>query len=84
MSMHPESKMSIQDHRPRDEARELILSVVAKSSNGLSRSQIAKLIERAKTPHLIELIEELVEEGLLSRRLKIYGNGVEGYIYSLK
>jgi hypothetical protein len=75
--------MSIQDHRPRDEARELILEAVAQSSSGLSRSQIAKTIERAKTPHLIDLIEELVEEGQLSRRIKIYGNGVEGFIYSM-
>jgi hypothetical protein len=75
--------MNSQDHRPRDEARELILNAVSGSTNGLSRSQIAKLIERAKTPHLIELIEELVNEGLLSRHIKIYANGVEGYVYSI-
>jgi hypothetical protein len=75
--------MNSQEHRPRDEAREMILRIVAASEHGLSRSQIAKLIERAKTPHLIELIEELVAEGLLVRHLKIYANGVEGYIYSI-
>jgi hypothetical protein len=74
--------MPKQDHRPRDEARELILEAVVQSKNGLSRSQIAKTIERTKTPHLIDLIEELVEEGHLLRRVKIHANGVEGYIYS--
>jgi hypothetical protein len=74
--------MPIQDHRPREEARELILEAVAQSKNGLTRSQIAKTIERTKTPHLIDLIEELVEEGHLQRRIKIYANGVEGFLYS--
>lgn len=74
----------MQEHRPREESRELILQLLAKSANGLSRSQIAKLIERAKSPHLIEVLEELVGEGLLERYIKIYANGVEGFVYRLE
>lgn len=76
--------MPKQDHRPRDEARELILQALADAKSGMTRTQIANAIERAKTPHLIDLIEELVDEGQLTRHVKVFGNGVEGYIYSLR
>ena len=76
--------MPKQDHRPRDEARELILQALADAKSGLTRTQIANAMERAKTPHLIDLIEELVDEGILTRHVKVFGNGVEGYIYSLR
>ena len=48
---------------------------------GLTRTQIARALKRTKTPHLIDLIEGLVEAGYITRRIKIFGNGVEGYIY---
>jgi hypothetical protein len=76
--------MSKQDHRARDEARQLILQAVTQANSGLTRTQIANALERTKTPHLIDLIEELVDEGYLVRHVKVFGNGVEGYIYSPK
>jgi hypothetical protein len=76
--------MAKQDHRARDEARQMILKAVNEAQSGLTRTQIANVIERTKTPHLIDLIEELVEEGYLVRHVKVFGNGVEGYIYSPK
>jgi hypothetical protein len=76
--------MAKQDHRARDEARQMILKAVTEAQSGLTRTQIANVIERTKTPHLIDLIEELVEEGYLVRHVKVFGNGVEGYIYSPK
>ena len=76
--------MSKQDHRSRDEARQMILQAVIGANSGLTRTQIANVLERTKTPHLIDLIEELVEEGHLVRHVKVFGNGVEGYIYSPK
>jgi hypothetical protein len=76
--------MPKQNHRSRDEARGLILQAITNANSGLTRTQIADTIERTKTPHLIDLIEELVAEGHLTRHVKIFGNGVEGYIYSVK
>ena len=76
--------MPKQDHRSRDEARQMILQAITTANSGLTRTQIANLLERTKTPHLIDLIEELVEEGYLVRHVKVFGNGVEGYIYSPK
>lgn len=76
--------MPKQDHRARDEARQMIIQAVSAANSGLTRTQIARVLERTKTPHLIDLIEELVEEGHLVRHVKVFGNGVEGYIYSPK
>ena len=76
--------MAKQDHRARDEARQMIIQAVSDANSGLTRTQIANVLERTKTPHLIDLIEELVEEGYLMRHVKVFGNGVEGYIYSPK
>lgn len=75
--------MTKQDHRPRDETLALIVDVVANHAGPITRTQIAKALERAKTPHLIDMIEGLVEAGYLVRRVKVFGNGVEGYIYEL-
>jgi len=73
--------MSKQDHRPREKARELILDALVENPNGLTRTQIARAINRTKTPYLIKLIEELADDGFLNRYVKVFGNGVEGYIY---
>ncbi len=74
--------MAKQDHRPKDDSLDLILMAVENSPGGLTRTQIARALERTKTPHLIDLIENLVEQGYLKRQVKIFGNGVEGYIYT--
>lgn len=73
--------MPKQDHRAQDKSLNLIVTAIENSPSGLTRTQIARALERTKTPHLIELIENLVEGGFLQRQVKIFGNGVEGYIY---
>lgn len=76
--------MSKQEHRPKDETRALIVRAVRAAPGGLTRTQIASAVKRAKTPHLIDLIEELVQEGHLTKRVQVFGNGVEGYRYQVK
>jgi len=73
--------MTKQEHRDRDESLDLILMAIDNNPGGLTRTQIARALNRTKTPHLIELIESLVKEGYVQRQVKIFGNGVEGYIY---
>lgn len=75
--------MGWQDHRPRDEARALIFDIVAESPRPLTRTEIARAIRRVKSPHLIDMIEELVDEGIFQRWTQLYPNGVEGYVYAL-
>lgn len=73
--------MSKQKHRARDDTLALIVAAVAAAPDGLTRSQIAAALARTKTPHLIDLIESLVDQGILLRQVKVFGNGVEGYLY---
>lgn len=75
--------MPKQDHRARDETLNLIMSAIENNSSGLTRTQIAKALNRTKTPHLITMIESLVESGHIRRQVKIFGNGVEGYLYTI-
>lgn len=75
--------MPKQDHRARDETLNLITTAIENSPSGLTRTQIADALNRTKTPHLIQLIESLVESGHLRRKVKIFGNGVEGYLYTI-
>ena len=74
--------MPKQDHRARDETLNLIMSAIENNPSGLTRTQIANALNRTKTPHLITMIESLVESGYLRRQVKIFGNGVEGYLYT--
>lgn len=75
--------MTKQDHRPRDETLTLILDTVAQHDGPITRTQIARALERTKTPHLIDMIEGLVESGYLVRHIKVFGNGVQGYTYQM-
>lgn len=75
--------MTKQDHRAHEETRRLILDALADAPAGLTRTQICAAIQRRKTPHLIEIIEALVHEGYLMRTIRVFGNGVEGYLYRL-
>ncbi|MCY4072021.1 MAG: hypothetical protein OXG60_12055 [Chloroflexi bacterium] len=72
-----------QDHRPRSETRQLMIEVVAKSEKPLTRSEIANRVQRKKTPHLVNMMDSLVEEGIFVRSIITFNNGVTGYIYSI-
>ena len=76
--------MSQQYHRPREETRTIIIEAVASSPRPLTRTQIADALDRRKTPHLNTLIDELVDEGILNREVRVFHNGVKGYTYTIK
>lgn len=78
MAKMPDDK---QKHRPRDETRRLIVALVRHSKTALTRTEIARALKRAKTPHLNALIDELVVEGYLQRMVWTFHNGVQGYVY---
>ena len=75
--------MSQQYHRPREETRAIIIEAVASSPRPLTRTQIADALDRRKTPHLTTMIDELVDEGVLIRDVRVFRNGVKGYTYKL-
>lgn len=68
-------------HRTRDDTRSLIIDVVTRSNRPLTRTQIARAIGRKKSPNLIDILNDLVKENVLSCGVKTFHNGVEGYVY---
>ena len=72
-----------QDHRPRSETRKMMIRIVATSERPLTRTQIVNGLERKKTPHLIDMMDGLVNEGVFSRDVVTFHNGVTGYVYSM-
>ncbi len=72
-----------QDHRPRTETRQLMIDIVARSAEPLTRTEIVNRLQRKKTPHLIDMMDRLVAEGIFQREVVTFNNGVTGYVYSL-
>lgn len=72
-----------QDHRPRSETRQLMIDIVARSERPLTRTEIVNRLNRKKTPHLINMMDALVEEGVFRRSIVTFNNGVMGYEYSI-
>lgn len=71
-----------QDHRPRTETRQMMIDIVAQSERPLTRTEIVNLLNRKKTPHLINMMDALVDAGVFSRNIVAFNNGVTGYVYS--
>ena len=72
-----------QDHRPRSKTRQMMIDIVAKSEKPLTRSEIVNRLQRKKTPHLINMMDSLVEEDIFIRSIVTFNNGVTGYVYSV-
>lgn len=71
------------EHRTREETRQEILNLLQHADRPLTRTQIARAIGRAKAPHIVHLIDELVEEGLLKRELMTFRTRAKGYVYAI-
>ena len=72
-----------QDHRPRSETRQLMIDIVARSERPLTRTEIVNRLNRKKTPHLINMMDALVDEGVFLRSVFTLHNGVTAYEYSI-
>ena len=71
-----------QDHRPLNETRQMMIDIVSQSEVPLTRTDIVNRLNRKKTPHLIQMMDELVDSGEFHRQLFTFNNGVTGYVYS--
>lgn len=60
-----------------------MLRVVAMQGRA-TRLQIARWLGRVKTPHLVQIIEELVYEGYLHRTHGRVANGALVYLYEVR
>jgi hypothetical protein len=61
---------------------ETIYETVKNAHTPLTRLEIARAIQRRKTPHLINIIEEMVSKGWLARTQGMFHNGVVVYYYT--
>lgn len=73
---------SIQEKRPMGQTLELIADYVA-ANPGCLRSDIARGIDRAKSPHLVVQIEFLVQQKVIMREHFIRANGAVEYRYTI-
>ncbi len=72
-----------QDHRPLSETRQMMIDIVTQSEEPLTRTEIVNRLNRKKTPHLINMMDELVAKGVFQRSIVTFNNGVTGYVYTL-
>ncbi len=72
-----------QDHRPLNETRQMMIDIVAQSEVPLTRTEIVKQLNRKKTPHLVNMMDELVDDGIFQRSIVTFNNSVTGYVYTL-
>ena len=71
----------VQDHRPLSETRQMMVDIVTRSERPLTRTEIVNRLNRKKTPHLINMMDALVDEGIFRRSIVTFNNGVTGYVY---
>lgn len=81
-SSQPPSSHPTRQNRSVETTVQAIYEVVHASPIPLTRLEIARAIQRRKTPHLIVIIEEMVRKGWLIRTSSAYHNGVVVYLYS--
>ncbi len=61
----------------------MMIDIVARSERPLTRTEIVNRLNRKKTPHLINMMDALVDAGVFNRSIVTFNNGVTGYVYSL-
>lgn len=70
-----------QSKRGRGDSIIAVIDAVYDAPAPLSRSDIAKALGRAKTPHLVSIIEGLVQQNVLIRYVTVASNGAPMYFY---
>lgn len=78
----PSHDRSVQEKRPIGETLELIADFV-EANPGCLRSDIARGLHRAKSPHLVVQIEWLVKQQVIMREHTIRANGAVEYRYRI-
>ena len=60
-----------------------MIDIVARSERPLPRTEIVNRLNRKKTPHLINMMDALVDDGIFQRSIVTFNNGVTGYVYTV-
>jgi predicted transcriptional regulator len=70
-------------YRSNEDTRALAVHLLLHANKPLSRSEICKGLKRSKSPMIVNLLEELVADGILKRYCEVRPNGVPMYFYSI-
>lgn len=70
-----------QTYQPRDVTLKAIRTFVMERGAACSRLEIARAVGLKKSPHVVDMIEELVELGALTRSHYLRANGAICYLY---
>ena len=79
--LKPYQRGRIEGRRPVGETRQMIVEIVQRAAAPMTRLQIAKALERSKTPHLVGIITELADGGRIVERVEQLANGMLEYRY---
>lgn len=77
----PAQSQPYQRKRTRRDTETAILDALYEAGRPLSRLDICRAVGRAKSPHLIAVIEALCTDGEIKRALAIGPNGKSTYVY---
>lgn len=72
---------NIQGRRAVGDTMQLIIEKVKASPKPMTRLEIARALERSKTPHLVALIIELADSGQIIEHVRHRANGMLEYSY---
>lgn len=72
---------NIQGRRDVGETRQMIVQIVKASPKPMTRLEIARALERSKTPHLVALIVELADNGQIFEHVRTLQNKMLEYTY---
>lgn len=70
-------------HQPRDVTMRAILTFVREGQFVYTRLEIARAVGLKKSPHVVDMIEELVNAGALQKKFTHRPNGSICYLYCL-
>lgn len=70
-----------QAHRGRADSDRQIMEQLYMSNRPMTRLEILKSLDRAKSPHLIAMLEQMVADGLIVRHEQRQRNGMTIYFY---
>lgn len=79
--LKPYQRGRVEGRRPVGDSRQMIVELVRSAAQPLTRLDIAKALKRSKSPHLVNLINELADSSEIVLHVSKLKNGMLEYRY---
>ncbi len=76
-------KQMKQDYRDREDTKQAILEVLRAAPEPLSRRDIVRVLGRAKSPYLLDVLAEMCCCGLILQHESAWRNGLLMFVYEV-